>query len=169
MTGTPTPIAVEPHGNRLPTPAAANILLRQFEGTEWDRDIFSPAPSPRKAIPEILNSRVSLVEQVSPKTCDAVAARRGRRRLVTKGTSHLACGLVPKAQAAELVLRFEKRRGNHAVLGSSFFDRRSRRCRFGIWRIAGASAGIAKILFFIFLVLLLVSLVTHFTRGSRIP
>ena len=71
---------------------------------------------------------------MSPKTCDAVAARRGRRRLVTKGTSHLACGLVPKAQAAELVPRFEKRTGNHAVLGSSFFDRRSRRCRFGIWR-----------------------------------
>ena len=39
----------------------------------------------------------------------------------------------------------------------------------GFGGIAGASVGIAKILFFVFLVLLLVSLVTHFARGSRVP
>jgi uncharacterized membrane protein YtjA (UPF0391 family) len=36
----------------------------------------------------------------------------------------------------------------------------------GFGGIAGASAGIAQILFYIFLVLLLISLVMHFVRGA---
>ena len=36
----------------------------------------------------------------------------------------------------------------------------------GFGGIAGASAGIAQILFYIFLVLLLMSLVMHFVRGA---
>jgi uncharacterized membrane protein YtjA (UPF0391 family) len=36
----------------------------------------------------------------------------------------------------------------------------------GFGGIAGASAGIAQILFYIFIVLLLVSLVMHFARGA---
>ena len=39
---------------------------------------------------------------------------------------------------------------------------------FGFTGIAIASAGIAKILFIIFLVLFLVSLVLHLVRGSKI-
>lgn len=38
---------------------------------------------------------------------------------------------------------------------------------FGFGGIATASAGIAQILFFVFLVLLIGSLVLHFTRGAR--
>jgi uncharacterized membrane protein YtjA (UPF0391 family) len=40
---------------------------------------------------------------------------------------------------------------------------------FGFGGIAEASAGIAQILFFIFLVLLLAALVMHFVRGRRPP
>ena len=36
----------------------------------------------------------------------------------------------------------------------------------GFGGIAGASAGIAQILFYVFLVLLLISLVMHFVRGT---
>jgi uncharacterized membrane protein YtjA (UPF0391 family) len=36
----------------------------------------------------------------------------------------------------------------------------------GFGEVAGAAAGIAKIIFFIFLVLLVVSLVMHFVRGT---
>jgi hypothetical protein len=61
-----------------------------------------------------------------------------------------------------------KRRGNHAVLGSSVFDRRPCRCRLGIWRNRWRIGGHCEV-FFVFLVLLLISLVTHFTRGPRVP
>ena len=37
----------------------------------------------------------------------------------------------------------------------------------GFTSIAGAAIGIAKILFFVFLVLFVVSLVMHFVRGGR--
>jgi uncharacterized membrane protein YtjA (UPF0391 family) len=40
---------------------------------------------------------------------------------------------------------------------------------FGFGGIAEASAGIAQILFFIFLVLLIAALVMHFVRGRRPP
>jgi uncharacterized membrane protein YtjA (UPF0391 family) len=40
---------------------------------------------------------------------------------------------------------------------------------FGFGGIAETSAGIAQILFFIFLVLLIVTLVMHFVRGRRPP
>ena len=36
----------------------------------------------------------------------------------------------------------------------------------GFGGIAGASAGIAQILFYVFLVVLLISIVIHFTRGA---
>jgi uncharacterized membrane protein YtjA (UPF0391 family) len=39
---------------------------------------------------------------------------------------------------------------------------------FGFGGIASASAGIAQLLFFIFLVLFVVSLVVHFMRGRRV-
>lgn len=39
---------------------------------------------------------------------------------------------------------------------------------FGFGGIASASAGIAQILFFIFLIALAVSLVMHFARGRRV-
>ncbi len=38
--------------------------------------------------------------------------------------------------------------------------------RFGFGGIAVASAGVAKIIFYVFLVLLLISLVAHLFRGS---
>ena len=75
---------------------------------------------PRKAIPEILNGRVPLVEQVSLKTCDVSRPVAVGGFLLRKGTSHRACGLVPKAQAAELVLRFGKRR-QPCCIGLYFF------------------------------------------------
>ena len=40
---------------------------------------------------------------------------------------------------------------------------------FGFGGIAEASAGIAQILFFVFLVLLIAALVMHFARGRRPP
>ncbi len=40
---------------------------------------------------------------------------------------------------------------------------------FGFGGIASASAGIAQILFFVFLVLLAISLVMYFVRGRRPP
>jgi len=39
----------------------------------------------------------------------------------------------------------------------------------GFTSIAGAAMGIAKILFYVFLVLFLVSLVSHLFRGRRAP
>ncbi|HWT50939.1 MAG TPA: DUF1328 domain-containing protein [Caulobacter sp.] len=39
----------------------------------------------------------------------------------------------------------------------------------GFTSIAGAAMGIAKILFYVFLILFLVSLVTHLFRGRRAP
>ncbi len=40
---------------------------------------------------------------------------------------------------------------------------------FGFGGIASASAGIAQLIFFVFLVLLVVSLIFHFVRGRRPP
>lgn len=40
---------------------------------------------------------------------------------------------------------------------------------FGFGGIAEASAGIAQVLFFIFLILLVAALVMHFVRGRRPP
>lgn len=39
----------------------------------------------------------------------------------------------------------------------------------GFTTIAGAAMGIAKILFYVFLVLFLVSIVMHFVRGRGVP
>jgi uncharacterized membrane protein YtjA (UPF0391 family) len=39
----------------------------------------------------------------------------------------------------------------------------------GFTTIAGAAMGVAKILFYVFLVLFLVSLVMHFVRGRGVP
>ena len=39
----------------------------------------------------------------------------------------------------------------------------------GVTTIAGAAMGVAKILFYIFLVLFLVSIVMHFVRGRGVP
>jgi hypothetical protein len=49
-----------------------------------------------------------------------------------EGTSPYWLCLAANMQAAKLS-PLRKRRGNHAVLGSSVSDRRSRRCRLGIW------------------------------------
>ncbi|MEQ8349685.1 MAG: DUF1328 family protein [Sneathiellaceae bacterium] len=40
---------------------------------------------------------------------------------------------------------------------------------FGFGGIAAASAGIAQILFFVFLVLLAISLIVHVFRGRNVP
>jgi uncharacterized membrane protein YtjA (UPF0391 family) len=64
------------------------------------------------------------------------------------------------------VKRFDNRQGDHKMLNWAlmFFVVALLAAVFGFTGIAVAAAGVAKILFFVFLVLFLVSLIGHLSR-----
>ena len=59
--------------------------------------------------------------------------------------------------------------GQHVALGAGFLHRGDCRRLFGFGGIAVASAGIAKILFLIFLIGFLITLVLGLAAGRRVP